>query len=1043
MATVGDQLTAPESGWKRYDNKHSYINLKGGGSESSPNLYGGTHYYFGSSGQVQFRFKGTGLRIITYRASNRSTDVKITINGQEYHYNEAGSAQNITLIFELLNLDKNVIYNVVITPTNGMATLDALDVQSGELVASVGNQITSPESGWKRYSYRNIPLKGEGLDFNDSYNQISTDVEISIDFIGTKFRFIGWRYTTRSSDIQVELDGLIIDSFSELGSDQESTLFYEISGLENVKHSIKFRSNDSTIFSLSDIDIDNTGRLLHPDEVTDIRDLEVGKRIRCHYTASANKVGAFSNLGEETYVDGINDFIPTSSSATPNGDFYYIMVEDWNGRKRLVADRNIQHSISWDTLNSAGIASGSGVPLSSLEVESPIINSDFELGESIGWVFNKHLPQADGTKGTGVKTDWSTSGGKSFYLNCAYSSTFSSQHHIGIQQTVDLTNIDKIIFDAKTLSHEDVQNNYGHSYFIVDGVTYWDKTERNVEFLNQEIDVSNLTGKKVIEFRGSVESVAVLRYADFYVDNIRVVMNDGNTFQSSDFNYVTRILTGGIDATDPNNEWDKYIVNNVSSVPNMTSNTTPEGVVNQSSTYADAGITLGYKAFNNDNSDFWESNGTFPSWLSYKHKKTKVVKSYGIKVPYFPSTTGNIAYVPTAWEFQGYDGSSWVTLDTQTITYTNWRPNVEKYFTIDNDTLYEDYRLFISNGVRNDGGSGSIPICISKLGIYEHSFVAGDNNVWNWNGIWSWSSTTSSSSAYRSSRGNEFASSWSAGANGTAHLTNLGGFRPILEIERLSVIKALVYHENAWKTYNQQTGAWEVVTTAAEPTEVDFNDYGMEAIDPTIVAPVLTDGKLFYRVANPDSTVPSMQQQISAVPKAQLVIADGLFDLRDVKEIHQILLEFLESGNGHVRVLLTRDGIDWYKWDGISFVLVGSSLTEGGGPDAQLAAAEGNTKADIESLTWEEIKQFYSSTPDGSPDFIGFAFLLEIASSAGEAANRNISFDLRLKGKYRQADSSEIAIKWGNYSVEFINNTGSTITYRGNYEDAKLKRYFL
>src|SRR5690606_15278343 len=67
----------------------------------------------------------------------------------------------------------------------------------------------------------------------------------------------------------------------------------------------------------------------------------------------------FSVLGEET-----SDFIPAASSATPNGDFYWICVDrDYLGRWKLIADRNIQSGISWDTLNSLGIASESGFPI--------------------------------------------------------------------------------------------------------------------------------------------------------------------------------------------------------------------------------------------------------------------------------------------------------------------------------------------------------------------------------------------------------------------------------------------------------------------------------------------------------------------------------------------------------------------------------------------------------------------------------------------------------------------------------------------------------
>ncbi|RJG21641.1 hypothetical protein [Paenibacillus thiaminolyticus] len=97
------------------------------------------------------------------------------------------------------------------------------------------------------------------------------------------------------------------------------------------------------------------------EEVKSVEQLKIGKKIRCQYKAISNTLGTFSGLGKET-----SDFIsPTASSAaSPNGDFYFICVDkDHLGRWKLIADRSIQHTISWDTLNSAGVASGSGLPI--------------------------------------------------------------------------------------------------------------------------------------------------------------------------------------------------------------------------------------------------------------------------------------------------------------------------------------------------------------------------------------------------------------------------------------------------------------------------------------------------------------------------------------------------------------------------------------------------------------------------------------------------------------------------------------------------------
>ncbi|MEB9896829.1 hypothetical protein P4K96_25730, partial [Bacillus cereus] len=55
------------------------------------------------------------------------------------------------------------------------------------------------------------------------------------------------------------------------------------------------------------------------EEVKSVGQLRIGKKIRCHYKAISNTLGTFSGLGK-----GTSGFIsPTTSSAAPNGDFYF------------------------------------------------------------------------------------------------------------------------------------------------------------------------------------------------------------------------------------------------------------------------------------------------------------------------------------------------------------------------------------------------------------------------------------------------------------------------------------------------------------------------------------------------------------------------------------------------------------------------------------------------------------------------------------------------------------------------------------------------
>ncbi|PFF04414.1 hypothetical protein CN324_31370, partial [Bacillus anthracis] len=65
---VGDQLLQPEAGWKRIDDTDSSFKYVGdwwNSGDTTPEWFNNTfHYVDGASGEVQFQFSGTRLRII-------------------------------------------------------------------------------------------------------------------------------------------------------------------------------------------------------------------------------------------------------------------------------------------------------------------------------------------------------------------------------------------------------------------------------------------------------------------------------------------------------------------------------------------------------------------------------------------------------------------------------------------------------------------------------------------------------------------------------------------------------------------------------------------------------------------------------------------------------------------------------------------------------------------------------------------------------------------------------------------------------------------
>lgn len=370
MATIGQALTAPEGGWRRIDDTHSSFIYDSGWIYGTHTSYegGGRRLSSIANSSFRFKFKGTQLRVIGGVSTTDSTQVKISIDGIESLYSsQNATTQFKTLVFEKLGLS-DIWHEVVITNMQNVAsTFDAIDINSGgEMEVKIGQQLTAPEGGWKRYDDINPAFVSTWVTNTQTqaYGGVrkhdnKTGSSLYFHFTGKKIRIINIIFASYSPDVHLEIDGVKYN-FSEyhVTDTIHQALVFEKIDLENKRHTVRMYSTDGKYVGLDAIDIDSTGRLFHPDEVTDPKDLAVGKRIRCNYkSATSGQVGTFSGLGQET-----KDFTPPASSATPNGDFYYICVDkDHLGRWKLIADRNIQHSISWDTLNTAGIASGSGI----------------------------------------------------------------------------------------------------------------------------------------------------------------------------------------------------------------------------------------------------------------------------------------------------------------------------------------------------------------------------------------------------------------------------------------------------------------------------------------------------------------------------------------------------------------------------------------------------------------------------------------------------------------------------------------------------------
>ncbi|BCZ46919.1 hypothetical protein psyc5s11_29860 [Clostridium gelidum] len=156
-AKVGYQLTAPEKGWKRYDDKNAYVKYSYDTSNGDPNTriscYKGTYScVLGEEVYAKFAFKGSKLRITGNRYSSRSDKVVMEIDGIKYRYSCHGDKLDIQNIeFEKLDLE-NKIHNVKIstdsettTVANGIKQfdIDAIDINDNGYLLDWQNESIS------------------------------------------------------------------------------------------------------------------------------------------------------------------------------------------------------------------------------------------------------------------------------------------------------------------------------------------------------------------------------------------------------------------------------------------------------------------------------------------------------------------------------------------------------------------------------------------------------------------------------------------------------------------------------------------------------------------------------------------------------------------------------------------------------------------------------------------------------------------------------------------------------------------------------------
>lgn len=255
----------------------------------------------------------------------------------------------------------------------------------------VGEQLLQPEDGWQRIDNIDNSFKYIGLWKKDTsqglYNNTGMYIQenatmeevnssyITFVFYGSKIRIFHTRYTSHSSNMKCIIDDIEYENYNIHGETMRQYLAFEKINLEKKIHVVTIKSGDAVRFDFDCVDIDEDGYMVDLIETkltkkSTLDSMEIGDIISCRYIAPiSGKVGYFSELGT-CNCEGIDKDV---SPDTPDGKFYFIKVDD----NKLIADRNVQSSISWKELNKNKLTCKMDTPNSS------VLDKETEEGFSV------------------------------------------------------------------------------------------------------------------------------------------------------------------------------------------------------------------------------------------------------------------------------------------------------------------------------------------------------------------------------------------------------------------------------------------------------------------------------------------------------------------------------------------------------------------------------------------------------------------------------------------------------------------------------------
>ncbi|MFJ5365261.1 discoidin domain-containing protein, partial [Pectobacterium punjabense] len=161
-------------------------------------------------------------------------------------------------------------------------------------------------------------------------------------------------------------------------------------------------------------------------------------------------------------------------------------------------------------------------------------------------------------------------------------------------------------------------------------------------------------------------------------------------------------------------------------------------------------------------------------------------------------------------------------------------------------------------------------------------------------------------------------------------------------------------------------------------------------------------------------------------PHTQVAILKLLTPTAVWSKINSATLTATQTGNGKVRVAVTRDLVNWHVLRNGVWVDVGALSVDTAGATALIA--DGMTPTELGSITAAQWTQLFASN-NGVPDSLAFAFALDITDPVADVATIDrLALNVNDASSWKVQSPAEVEIRWRTDSVTFRTATA------GNYK---------